>query len=235
MPFNSDIDILPTYSRLEFCRALRSVRERKGITLDEIAAATKVPASLFAALEHNDLRRWPKGLFRRAFFRDYVGMIGLPVAETCDEFVRLFGDDEAAAKAAAAADEANQLSVRLVLDAGWRAPRPSILSRIVAALVDSGVILVAAAIAWMAGKDLPQTTAIVALVYFSLATAVLGESPAKWIISRRSSLVERVAQGRAAIASAWDQGTGSISGVLGNADDDSAETVEELQVRIKVS
>jgi cytoskeletal protein RodZ len=234
MPFNSDIDILPTYSRLEFCRALKSVRERKGITLDEIAAATKVPASLFAALEHNDLRRWPKGLFRRAFFRDYVGMIGLPIAETCDEFVRLFGDDEAVAKAA---EEANQVSVRLVLDAGWRAPRPSVLSRIAAALVDSGVILLTAGIAWVAGKDVPQMTAIAAVAYFSIATVIFGESPAKWVLSRRSSIVTRIAEGRTAIASAWSQGTDSISGVLSSADGDTAEPVDEshLQVRIKVS
>ena len=49
---------------------------------------------MFAALERSDLRRWPNGLFRRSFFRDYVRMIGLPVAEACDEFVRLFPDDE---------------------------------------------------------------------------------------------------------------------------------------------
>jgi hypothetical protein len=51
---------------------------------------------VFAALERNDLRCWPKGLFRRSFFRDYVGMIGLSVAETCAEFIRLFPDDEGA-------------------------------------------------------------------------------------------------------------------------------------------
>ena len=182
MPFNNDF--LPTYSRLEFCRALKSVRERKGITLDEIAAATKIPASLFAALEKNDLRRWPQGLFRRSFFRDYVGMIGLPVAETCDEFVRLF-NDEPAANGSAAAEDANQFGVRLMLDAGWHGPQTPVGSRILAALVDSGIVLMAAAIAWVAGMDLSLTTAIIALVYFSVATAVLGESPAKWVMTKR--------------------------------------------------
>jgi hypothetical protein len=32
--------------------------------------------------------------------------------------------------------------------------------------------------------DLPTTAAIVALVYFSLATALFGESPAKWALLR---------------------------------------------------
>lgn len=49
---------------------------RRGITLGRIAAVTKVCASHFAALECGDLRRWPKGLFRRAFFRGYVEMTG---------------------------------------------------------------------------------------------------------------------------------------------------------------
>ena len=66
---------LSTNTRQEFCLALKTARERKGITLTEIAHATKISAYLFASLERNDLRRWPKGLFRRSFFRDYVRMI----------------------------------------------------------------------------------------------------------------------------------------------------------------
>jgi hypothetical protein len=237
MPFNSEF--LPTYSRQEFCRALKSVRERKGITLAEIAAATKIPASLFAGLENNDLRRWPKGLFRRSFFRDYVGMIGLPVAETCDEFVRLFPDQEGAALAICATgpDEVNQLSVRLVLDAGWQGPRAPIVSRVLAALADAAVVFMAAVIAWVAGMDLSRTAAIVALVYFSLATALLGESPAKWLMSRRLSILETLAHGQTAVASAWKQGADTISDVLGSADGETPEPVEEphLRVRVKAS
>ena len=90
MPFNSESSY--TDSRLEFCLALKAKRERKGITLTEIANSTKIPAYMFAALERSDLRRWPKGLFRRSFFRDYARMIGLPPAEACAEFVRLFPD-----------------------------------------------------------------------------------------------------------------------------------------------
>jgi len=76
----------------EFCLALKEARERNGITLADIAEATKIPAYLFEALEHNDLRRWPNGLFRRSFFRDYVKTIGVPVSEACAQFARLFPD-----------------------------------------------------------------------------------------------------------------------------------------------
>jgi cytoskeletal protein RodZ len=92
LPLNTEG--LPTHSREEFCLALKALRERNGVALSEIESTTKIPAYLFVALERNDLSRWPKGLFRRAFFRDYARMIGLPVAEACAEFVRLFPDDD---------------------------------------------------------------------------------------------------------------------------------------------
>jgi transcriptional regulator with XRE-family HTH domain len=78
----------------KFCCALKAARERKGITLAEIAEATKIPAYLMEGLERCDLRRWPKGLFRRSFFRDYARMIGVSVTEAVAEFVRLFPDDD---------------------------------------------------------------------------------------------------------------------------------------------
>jgi cytoskeletal protein RodZ len=87
----------------EFCLALKEARERSGITLEDIAAATKIPAYLFDALEHNDLRRWPNGLFRRSFFRDYVRAIGVPVSEACAQFARLFPDETAELKPASEA------------------------------------------------------------------------------------------------------------------------------------
>lgn len=92
MPLNSEP--LPTDSRQDFCLALKAARERKGISLDEIEKATKIPAYMFAALERCDLRRWPTGLFRRSFFRDYVKMIGVPVTEACAAFVQLFVEEK---------------------------------------------------------------------------------------------------------------------------------------------
>ena len=182
---------LPTDSRREFCVFLKTARERKGITLDTIAAATKIPAYLFAGLERNDLRRWPKGLFRRSFFRDYVKTIGLP-DDLCAEFVRLFPDDPGAAVAAPAAvggDADQESALRLSLAPDWHGPRTPVLLRLLAASLDAAVvILLAAAIAWTAGIALAATTAVLAVAYFSLATAVLGETPASWAISRRDAI-----------------------------------------------
>jgi len=92
MPLNHENPL--THSRLAFCRALKAARERKGITLAHISNTTKIPASLFEALERNDLHAWPKGLYRRAYFRDYARLIGVPLAESCAEFVRLFAEED---------------------------------------------------------------------------------------------------------------------------------------------
>ena len=73
----------------EFCAALKAARERRGLTLAEISQQTKVTEAHFVALERADLRHWPKGIFRRAFFSNYVRAVGLPVEPT----VAAFHDD----------------------------------------------------------------------------------------------------------------------------------------------
>ncbi|MEO7134643.1 MAG: helix-turn-helix transcriptional regulator [Vicinamibacterales bacterium] len=180
-------------SREEFCLALKAARESAGVTLADIASATKIPASLLDALERCDLRHWPKGIFRRSFFRDYARTIGLSVAETCAEFVRLFPDDDRSAviEPAATPVEPDQASdVRLVLDSAWQGPQGSIFPRLIAAGIDAAaVVVLAALLAWLSGIPWPAVTAIVALVYFSLATALLGESPTKWLLSRHESIL----------------------------------------------
>jgi transcriptional regulator with XRE-family HTH domain len=84
-------------SQQEFCTALKAARERRGLKLTDIADATKVCPSYFSALERNDLRVWPKGIFRRSFSRAYAGTVGLPVEPMLEEFMRLFPEEEAAA------------------------------------------------------------------------------------------------------------------------------------------
>jgi cytoskeletal protein RodZ len=69
---------------------LRRERERRGITLETIAAVTNVSIDLWKGFEENDLSRWPKGLFARAFVRDYAKAVGLNAEEVVDDFCRLF-------------------------------------------------------------------------------------------------------------------------------------------------
>ena len=79
--------------RRAFCAQIKNARERRGVSLHTIAVSTKISESLFTELERGDLARWPTGIYRRAFFREYAAFVGLPVESMVSEFVRLFPED----------------------------------------------------------------------------------------------------------------------------------------------
>ncbi|MEO6213073.1 MAG: helix-turn-helix transcriptional regulator [Vicinamibacterales bacterium] len=74
----------------QFGPRLRRERERRGISLDDVADATKVSIDLWDGLERNDVSRWPSGIFARAFVRDYALTVGLDADAVVDEFCRHF-------------------------------------------------------------------------------------------------------------------------------------------------
>lgn len=76
--------------RDQFGPSLRREREKRRVTLETIAAATKVSVDLWEGLERNDFSRWPSGIFARAFVRDYARTLGLDADSVVDEFCRLF-------------------------------------------------------------------------------------------------------------------------------------------------
>jgi transcriptional regulator with XRE-family HTH domain len=69
---------------------LRRIRLQRGISLKQLAEATKVPENLWAALERNDVSHWPAGIFARAYVRQYALAIGVDPDSTVDEFCRWF-------------------------------------------------------------------------------------------------------------------------------------------------
>jgi transcriptional regulator with XRE-family HTH domain len=69
---------------------LRRIRIQRGITLEQIAAQTKVSVNLWDGLEHNDFGRWPAGIFARSYVREYASLIGVDPESTVDEFCRWF-------------------------------------------------------------------------------------------------------------------------------------------------
>jgi Helix-turn-helix domain len=83
-----------------FGPVLRASRERRGITLAQIAAETKLGIELWADLEDNNLARWPTRIYARSHVRDYALRVGLDAEDVVNEFCRLFpehGDRRAAA------------------------------------------------------------------------------------------------------------------------------------------
>ena len=81
----------------DFGRNLREARERRGVSLREIANATKIGMRALEALEHNDISRLPGGIFSRAFVRSYAIEVGLDPEATIQEFIAQFPHDSVTA------------------------------------------------------------------------------------------------------------------------------------------
>ncbi len=81
----------------DFGRNLREARERRGVSLRQIANATKIGMSALEALERNDISRLPGGIFSRAFVRSYAIQVGLDPETTIQEFIVQFPQDSVTA------------------------------------------------------------------------------------------------------------------------------------------
>lgn len=81
----------------DFGSRLREARERRGITLRQIANATKISVSVLEALERNDITRLPGGIFGRAFVRSYAVEVGLDPETTIQDFMAAFPNDSVTA------------------------------------------------------------------------------------------------------------------------------------------
>ena len=81
-----------------FVTRLRRHRQRNRVSLDELAAETRVKRELLEALENNDLSEWPRGLYARALIRTYATAVGLDPGDTVDDFCRLFPEGDRRAK-----------------------------------------------------------------------------------------------------------------------------------------
>jgi cytoskeleton protein RodZ len=74
----------------DFGGKLRQARERRGISLRQISASTKISIAALGALERNDISKLPGGVFSRAFVRSYALEVGLDPEQTVHDFVARF-------------------------------------------------------------------------------------------------------------------------------------------------
>jgi cytoskeleton protein RodZ len=88
----------------DFGGKLRQARERRGISLRQIAAITKISAAALEALERNDTSKLPGGIFSRAFVRSYAVEVGLDPEQTVREFLDRFDQEPPPSAAAIAAE-----------------------------------------------------------------------------------------------------------------------------------
>jgi len=210
-----------------FCARIKAARERSGVTLEQISASTKISASFLRGLEAADLSRWPKGLYRRSYFRDYVRAVGLSPDPNLAEFVRLFPDEglppasgqqgqHGSSSRVDETDDVESAPLSLVL-ADDRSSRPAqTRARLVASAIDAAAVLVlSGAAAFLFPAGIWASLAVVAFVYHSIATVSFGRSfGSHWIADRRSRR--------------WKKATASTApGTLG----DRLRRLHELSVR----
>ena len=81
----------------DFGRKLREARERRGVSLRQIANTTKIGMSALEALERNDISRLPGGIFSRAFVRSYAVEVGLDPEAMVQDFIAQFPQDSVTA------------------------------------------------------------------------------------------------------------------------------------------
>jgi len=66
---------------------LQEARHARGLTLEEVSAATKVPVRILEDIEANHLDRLPGGVFARAHLRAYAGEVGVDADAVVDAYI----------------------------------------------------------------------------------------------------------------------------------------------------
>jgi transcriptional regulator with XRE-family HTH domain len=170
-----------------FGSKLRMQRERQGVSLASIAESTKIKLSLLDALERGDVSQWPRGLFRRAYLRDYAAAIGIPAEPLVAEFTRLFPEDGPPVKPEDVKEPSEPL--RLSFPSASESGPIRILEPLSAALAELLVVAaIGLGIAFWRGLDALTTCGVIALVYYPVATAltgrVLSDTKLRWLLKR---------------------------------------------------
>jgi cytoskeletal protein RodZ len=137
-----------------FGERLKREREKKGITIEEIAQTTKISGRNLRALEDEQFAKLPGGIFNRGFVRAYARHVGIDEEQAVRDYLEAAGESapeptELAPQVMAAAAEAREsrlhdlpwgwvtlvMVLLAVLLAGWgmyssrrAAPRPATTS-----------------------------------------------------------------------------------------------------------
>jgi hypothetical protein len=175
---------------------LRLERERRGIALKNIVAATKIKESLFAELERGDLSKWPQGIFRRAHLCAYVSAIGLPTQPVLAEFLRLFPTEDAETNGVKPADGSDVPPVPAQVPVTVRAiapppPAAGSADRVWIACFDlAAVCLISSIVAAVTGISLWVAGSLVGAGYSAVGAACFARSVGAHVQHRIRRIVD---------------------------------------------
>src|SRR5438128_6559743 len=71
---------------------LRLAREERGMALREISDQTRISMRYLEAIETNDYKRLPGGIFNRSFVKAYARCVGFDEKEAVEAYTRLMRD-----------------------------------------------------------------------------------------------------------------------------------------------
>ena len=89
---------------------LQREREMRGITLEEIAEATKIGTRSLRALEEQDFDKLPGGIFNKGFVRAYARYLGLDEEQAVADYLAALNEAQAAGKTTRQEPGANDVS-----------------------------------------------------------------------------------------------------------------------------
>jgi cytoskeletal protein RodZ len=76
---------------LDFGHSLRAQREKKGLSVDDVAKVTKIPPTLIGALEDGQAERFPETVFVVNYVRSYARAVGLEPDATVARYQQIPG------------------------------------------------------------------------------------------------------------------------------------------------
>lgn len=128
---------------MAFGERLQREREMRGITLEEIAKATKIGTRSLRALEEEDFRKLPGGIFNKGFVRAYARYLGIDEEQAVTDYMAALGEPD---------DPALDSERLKRLEVNWKPPKREELGA-------------------LEGRRIPWSSVIVVVVLIALAVA----------------------------------------------------------------
>jgi len=71
---------------------LRTAREERGISISEVAEQTRISPLYLEAIDRNDYKTLPGGIFNKGFVRSYAKYVGVPEQDALQEYSRMMAE-----------------------------------------------------------------------------------------------------------------------------------------------
>ena len=128
---------------------LREERERKGVTLKDIAERTRIPLRHLEELERGDVSQWPAGVYAKSWARDYAREAGIDP----ERVVRIVAPVASVEPTIEEIKEVREERERMEADESPLTPLLDLMRRFAAVIVVVSLIVLAAIFFFMRNED----------------------------------------------------------------------------------